>query len=50
MKNSIGVNNNNKLLMMEQVPPGYNDASSSGGRTDGRTDHLGRFKTLLFSL
>ena len=25
----------------------YNDASSSSGETDGRTDLLGRFKTLL---
>ena len=30
-------------LKIEQVPPGYNDASSSGGRSDGRTDSLGRF-------
>ena len=30
----------------EQVPREYNDASSSGGRTDGRTYLLGRFKTL----
>ena len=33
-------------LYIEQVPRGYNDASSSGGWTDGRTDLLGRFKTL----
>ena len=29
----------------EQVPHGYNDASSPGGQTDGRTDLLDRFKT-----
>ena len=32
------------VLPFKQVPPG----SSSGGRTDGRTDHLGKFKTILF--
>ena len=37
-----------QLVVKKQVPRGYNDASSSGGRTDGRTDLLGRFKTLSF--
>ena len=30
----------------KQVPHGYNDASSSSGRTDGRTYLLGRFESL----
>ena len=38
------------LSLQKQVPPGYSDPSSSGGRTDGPTDLLGRFKTLSWWL
>ena len=32
----------------EQVPHGYNDASTSGGRTDGRTDLLTFGFTMIY--